>query len=136
MEHTLNYNDVLLQYEKYQDAARKILNPSCRVCKVCNGIACSGRFTNVLEFGSKGNNLGFINAYKALADIRIELDVIHEDYTPDTFGMIPHRGQSQARPVRQPKQIPFLIAQGLAEVSKVRCRVGARIGGEIDTLAR
>jgi isopentenyl diphosphate isomerase/L-lactate dehydrogenase-like FMN-dependent dehydrogenase len=84
MEHNLSYNDVLLQYEKYQDAARKILNPSCRVCKICNGIACAGRFTNVLEFGSKGNNLGFINAYKALADIRIELDVIHEDYTPDT----------------------------------------------------
>ena len=84
MEHTMNYSDVLLQYSKYQDAARKILNPSCRVCKICNGIACAGRYTNVLEFGSKGNNLGFINAYKALADIRIELDVIHDDYVPDT----------------------------------------------------
>lgn len=84
MEHSTSYNDVLNQYADYQLAARKILNPSCRVCKVCNGIACAGRFTNSLEFGAKGNNLGFINAYNALADIRIELDVIHDDYNPDT----------------------------------------------------
>ena len=84
MEHSKNYNDVLLEYAKYQDAARKVLNPSCRVCKVCNGIACAGHFTNSLEFGAKGNNMGFINAFKALADIRIELDVVHDDYNPDT----------------------------------------------------
>ena len=28
--------------------------------------------------------MGFINAFKALADIRIELDVVHDDYNPDT----------------------------------------------------
>jgi len=84
MDHSKNYNEVLVQYAEYQLAARKVLNPSCRVCKVCNGIACAGRFTNVLEFGAKGNNLGFINAYRALEDIRIELDVIHDDYNPDT----------------------------------------------------
>jgi 4-hydroxymandelate oxidase len=84
MDHSKSYNDILVQYAKYMEAARKILNPSCRVCKVCNGIACAGRFTNSLEFGAKGNNMGFINAYKALAEIRIELDVIHDDYVPDT----------------------------------------------------
>ena len=84
MDHSKSYNDVLVQYAEYQDKARKILKPSCYVCKVCNGIACAGRFTNSLEFGAKGNNLGFINAYKALADIRIELDVVHDDYIPDT----------------------------------------------------
>jgi 4-hydroxymandelate oxidase len=84
MDHTKSYNDILLEYAKYQEAARKVLNPSCRVCKICNGLACAGRFTNSLEFGAKGNNLGFINAYKALADIRIELDVVHDDYNPDT----------------------------------------------------
>ena len=84
MDHSISYNDILLKYAKYQEAARKILKPSCYVCKVCNGVACAGRFTNWLEFGAKGNNLGFINAYKALADIRIELDVVHDDYIPDT----------------------------------------------------
>ncbi len=84
MDHLKNYNEVLIQYAEYQDTARKILNPSCRVCKVCNGIACAGRFTNSLEFGAKGNNLGFVNAYRALANIHIELDVIHDDYLPDT----------------------------------------------------
>lgn len=84
MEHNLSYNDVLLKYAEYQESARPILRPSCYVCKVCNGIACAGRYTNTLEFGSKGNNLGFINAYRDLAHIRIELDVIHDDYEPDT----------------------------------------------------
>lgn len=84
MEHTMTLNDVLLKYAQYQMNARKILNPSCHVCKVCNGVACAGRFTNSLEFGAKGNNGGFIAAVKGLADIRIELDPIHEDYMPDT----------------------------------------------------
>lgn len=84
MEHTMTLNDVLLKYAEYQMAARKVLNPSCHVCKVCNGVACAGRFTNSLEFGAKGNNGGFIAAVKGLADIRIELDPIHEDYMPDT----------------------------------------------------
>lgn len=84
MEHTMALNDVLLKYAEYQMAARKVLNPSCHVCKVCNGVACAGRFTNSLEFGAKGNNGGFIAAVKGLADIRIELDPIHEDYMPDT----------------------------------------------------
>ncbi len=84
MDHSMSYNDILIKYAEYQEKARKILKPSCYVCKVCNGVACAGRFTNSLEFGAKGNNLGFINAYKALADIRIELDVMHDDYIPDT----------------------------------------------------
>jgi len=80
----MNLNDILIRYAQYQEVARKILNPSCHVCKICNGVACAGRFTNSLEFGAKGNNGGFINAVKGLSDIRIELDPIHEDYIPDT----------------------------------------------------
>ena len=84
MEHTMNYNDVLIQYAQYQEAAREVMKPSCYVCKVCNGTACAGRFTNSLEMGAKGSNAGFINSCKALNDIRIELDVVHDDYEPDT----------------------------------------------------
>ncbi len=84
MEHTKNYNDVLLEYASYQNEARKVMKPSCHVCKVCNGVACAGRYTNSLEMGAKGNNAGFINSCKALGDIRIELDVVHDDYVPDT----------------------------------------------------
>ena len=84
MDHLKNYNDVLLDYAEIQSQARKVLNPSCKVCKICNGIACAGRFTNSLEFGAKGNNLGFTHPVKALAEIHIELDVIHDDYVPDT----------------------------------------------------
>lgn len=83
MEHKMNYNDTLLQYEKHQENARKVLNPSCRVCKICNGKACAGKFTNTLEFGSKGNNGGFIHSVEQLAKIRIQMDPIHDDYNPD-----------------------------------------------------
>lgn len=84
----MNYNDVLLQYAKYQDNARKILKPSCHVCKICDGKACAGRFTNSLEMGAKGSNAGFSNSYRALSKIRIRLDVIHDDYHPDTTAKI------------------------------------------------
>ena len=83
MKHRMNYNDTLLEYAKHQEEAKRILNPSCRVCKICNGRACAGRFTNTLEFGSKGNNGGFIHAVDRLSDIRIHMDPIHEDYEPD-----------------------------------------------------
>jgi len=84
VDYTMNYNDVLIEFAKYQDQARKVMKPSCFVCKVCNGLACAGRYTNSLEMGAKGNNAGFSNSYIALAKIRIDLDVIHEDYVPDT----------------------------------------------------
>lgn len=84
MEHKKNLNDVLLDFAKYQNAARDIMRPSCQVCRICNGKACAGRYTNSLEMGAKGNNGGFIHSCAALEKIRIELDVIHEDYTPDT----------------------------------------------------
>ena len=84
LDHTMNLNDVLLRYAENQERARKIMNPSCHVCKICNGKACAGRFTNSLEMGAKGNNGGFLNSCAALNDIRIVTDVIHEDYIPDT----------------------------------------------------
>ncbi len=84
MEHSKDYNSVLVQYAEFMNKARPIMKPSCFVCKVCNGRACAGRFTNSLEMGSKGNNQGFIVACDGLSRIKIELDVIHEDYEPDT----------------------------------------------------
>lgn len=83
MDRSMNYNDVLLEYATYQELAKKAMKPSCHVCKICNGKACAGRFTNSLEMGAKGNNGGFIGACEGLADIRIQLDVVHEDYEPD-----------------------------------------------------
>lgn len=83
-DHSMNYSDVLLKFAENQDKARKVLNPSCRMCKICDGVACAGKFTNVLEFGSKGNNGGFKEAVRALDRIKIEIDPIHDDFMPDT----------------------------------------------------
>lgn len=83
MEHSANLNDLLRYVEEVQNEARRVLSPYCRVCKVCNGVACAGHQTNSLEFGGKGNNGGFQVAIQALREIRIELNPIHEDYDPD-----------------------------------------------------
>lgn len=83
MTHNTNLNDTLLKYAAYQQKAREILKPSCHVCKICDGRACAGRFTNTLEFGGKGNNGGFTISAQRLSEIRIALDPIHEDYEPD-----------------------------------------------------
>lgn len=87
-----SYNDVLLEYAGYLEKAKPILRPSCFVCKICNGAACAGRHTNSLEFGAKGSNAGFVNSFKALAKVRIVLDVIHDCEEPDTsIEMFGHR---------------------------------------------
>ncbi|MFA5447048.1 MAG: alpha-hydroxy-acid oxidizing protein [Sphaerochaeta sp.] len=83
MEHKKQYNDILTDYARYQEIAKGILKPSCYVCKDCDGRACAGRFTNILEFGAKGNNEGFMHAVRRLRKIKIHLDPIHEEYDPD-----------------------------------------------------
>ena len=49
----------------YQRMLRKLqeknLNGSCKVCKVCNGIACSGE---VPGMGGKGSGSAFTRKYK------------------------------------------------------------------------
>jgi len=80
----MNYKDITEEYAKVLANAKKIMKPACHVCKVCNGVACGGRFTTILEMGSKGSGSGFYNSFEALSKIRIALDVIHEDYIPDT----------------------------------------------------
>lgn len=80
----MNYKDICEEYAQILDTARKIMKPACYVCKVCNGVACGGRSTTTLEMGGKGSGSGFYNSFNALSKIRIDLDIIHEDFIPDT----------------------------------------------------
>ncbi len=92
MIQNIQYNDVVEVWAKHQEAAKKILKPSCHVCKVCDGRACAGHLTNILEFGGKGNNGGFINSVERLAAIKIHMDCIHEEYDPDpSIDLFGHR---------------------------------------------
>ena len=70
----MNYNDMLKE-------ARKNLNGSCRVCKVCNGVVCAGE---VPGMGGKETGCAFIQNFKSLQDIKINMRVIHNVFNPDT----------------------------------------------------
>ena len=70
----MNYKDMLKE-------ARENLNGSCRVCKVCNGVVCAGE---VPGMGGKETGSAFIQNFKSLQDIKINMRVIHNVSNPDT----------------------------------------------------
>ena len=59
----MDYKDVL-------KSARENLNGSCKVCKVCNGIACSGE---VPGMGGKGTGSAFTENMKSLEKVKINM---------------------------------------------------------------
>lgn len=64
----MNYNDVL-------KSARENLNGSCKVCKVCNGIACAGE---VPGMGGKGTGSAFTINIESLNNVKINMRTIHD----------------------------------------------------------
>lgn len=70
-----------MDYRKLLSEARENLNGSCKVCKHCNGVACAGE---VPGMGGKGTGSAFIENYKSLNDIKINMRVIHNVSNPDT----------------------------------------------------
>lgn len=70
----MNYNDVLKN-------AKEKFNGSCRVCRVCDGIACRGE---VPGMGGKGTGNAFIENVRALDRIKINMRTIHTAASPDT----------------------------------------------------
>ena len=70
----MNYKDMLKE-------ARENLNGSCRVCKACNGIVCAGK---VPGMGGKDTGSAFIQNFKSLQDVKINMRVIHNIENPDT----------------------------------------------------
>lgn len=61
--------------------AREMYNGTCRVCKVCNGIACAGEVPGI---GGKGSGDSFKRNFEALNDIKLNMRVIHNAKNPDT----------------------------------------------------
>lgn len=68
--------------------ASEKLKGVCMVCKHCNGLACAGQ---VPGYGGAGTGSGFMNNVEALAKVKVNLRVLHEDFEPQTevelFGM-------------------------------------------------
>lgn len=70
-----------MNYKELLKEARENLNGSCKVCKVCNGVACA---SEVPGMGGKDTGSAFIQNYKSLQDVKINMRVIHNVSCPDT----------------------------------------------------
>ncbi|MFD3156134.1 alpha-hydroxy-acid oxidizing protein [Haloimpatiens sp. FM7330] len=69
-----------MKYDEVLKNARKNLNESCRVCKVCNGAVCSGE---VPGMGGKGTGDAFKINIEALSAYKLNMRVIHDAKNPD-----------------------------------------------------
>lgn len=70
-----------MNFKELEKNAREKFNGSCRVCKVCNGVACAGE---VPGMGGKGSGSAFIENYKSLEKVKINMRVVHNVCNPDT----------------------------------------------------
>ena len=55
-----------MNYQEMLKEARQNLNGSCKVCKACNGVACSGE---VPGMGGKGTGSAFTENFKSLQNV-------------------------------------------------------------------
>ena len=69
-----------MNFKELERSARENLNGSCKVCKVCNGIACAGE---VPGMGGKGSGSSFVENSNSLEKIKINMRVIHSVSSPD-----------------------------------------------------
>ena len=70
----MNYSDVLSN-------ARQNIGKYCKACPVCNGVACKNQIPGP---GAKGVGDTAIRNYNKWADIRVNMDTLCENGTPDT----------------------------------------------------
>ncbi|WP_319542641.1 alpha-hydroxy-acid oxidizing protein [uncultured Pseudodesulfovibrio sp.] len=67
--------------KEIRDKAREMMKGFCRVCKVCDGKACAGE---VPGMGGLGTGSSFKSNYEALAEIRLNMRLLHDVTEPDT----------------------------------------------------
>ncbi len=70
----MNYSEVLAN-------ARGNIGPYCKACPVCNGVACKNQIPGP---GAKGNGDVAIRNYNKWQEIRVNMDTLCENVTPDT----------------------------------------------------
>ena len=70
----MNYAEVLAN-------ARECIGKYCKACPVCNGVACKNQIPGP---GAKGVGDTAIRNYNKWADIRVNMDTLCENGTPDT----------------------------------------------------
>lgn len=68
-----------MEWSEVKVNAKERFHGACRVCPVCNGIACAGE---VPGMGGVGTGMGFRNNISALADIKLNLRTVHRVNSP------------------------------------------------------
>jgi isopentenyl diphosphate isomerase/L-lactate dehydrogenase-like FMN-dependent dehydrogenase len=63
------------------DRARERLYPTCRVCPVCDGVACAGDGGGI---GGAGTGVGFQNNFTALQRVKLLYSNVHDSFKADT----------------------------------------------------
>lgn len=71
----------IMNYQELLEHARTCIGPYCKACPVCNGRACGNQMPGP---GAKGVGDVAIRNYDAWQKIRINLNTISENKTPDT----------------------------------------------------
>lgn len=67
--------------QEIRQKARKLMGSKCKVCPVCNGVACAGE---VPGMGGLGTGASFKNNLRALEQVRFNMRLIHNVVEPDT----------------------------------------------------
>lgn len=71
----MNYQDMIMN-------AKKNIGNYCKVCPVCNGVACRGVIPGP---GGKGTGSGFYHSYNQLRHIKLNMNVLYnKTHEPDT----------------------------------------------------
>ena len=83
-----------MNWQEIKKIAKEKLKPYCRVCPVCNGVACAGE---VPGMGGVGTGSSFKANFEALNSIKLNLLTIHDVRNPDTE--IEFFGQKLSLPV-------------------------------------
>ncbi len=68
-------------YDEVLTTAKTQMGPLCKVCPVCNGLACRGLIPGP---GGKGLGLGFTRNYEDLRKIHLNMDTVFENEAVDT----------------------------------------------------
>jgi len=70
-----------MEWKEINRIAKERFQGSCRVCRVCNGIACAGEMPGM---GGTGTGSTFIANIEALAAYKLTLRTLHDVSNPDT----------------------------------------------------
>jgi isopentenyl diphosphate isomerase/L-lactate dehydrogenase-like FMN-dependent dehydrogenase len=77
-----------MDWKRLRTTARENFKGACRVCPVCNGLVCSGE---VPGMGGLATGAAFRNNVSALAELRLNMRVVHSVCQPDlSFSLFGH----------------------------------------------